>query len=220
MEPARALNAARETGHAPTLMFALFSTTFTHICCRDYAAGSALIDEFIALAEEKGAEFLKALATAQRGCVLALTSKASEAVQTISVAITAYRSTGATVWATSFLSYLALAYAEVGKFDDAWRVIGEAMSTIETTKERWFEAETNRIAGEIALKSPEPDAQKRKHISSVRSRSAREQQAKSWELRAATSMARLWRDQGSRSKPANCSHRSTAGSLKASTRSI
>ena len=93
-EPARALNAARETGHAPTLMFALFCTTFTHICCRDYAAANALLDECIALAEEKGAVFFKALATAQRGCVLALTGKASDAVQTISAAITAYRSTG------------------------------------------------------------------------------------------------------------------------------
>jgi tetratricopeptide (TPR) repeat protein len=93
---------ARETGHAPTLGFALFSTTFTHICCRDHAAVNALIDECIALAEEKGAVFIKALATAQRGCVLALTGKASDAVQTISVAITAYRSTGATVWIRRF----------------------------------------------------------------------------------------------------------------------
>ena len=196
-EPARALDAARETGHAPTLMFALFSTTFTHICCRDHAAASALIDESIALAEEKGAEFLKALATAQRGCVLALTSKASEAVQTISVAITAYRSTGATVWVTSFLSYLALAYAEVGKFDDAWRVIGEAMSTIETTKERWFEAETNRIAGEIALKVGRAETQKSASIFRACPRGLRvNNRQRSWELRAATSMARLWRDQG------------------------
>jgi hypothetical protein len=51
-EAARSLNAARETGHAPTLGFALFSTTFTHICCRDHAAANALIDESIALAEE------------------------------------------------------------------------------------------------------------------------------------------------------------------------
>jgi predicted ATPase len=197
-EPARALNAARETGHAPTLMFALFSTTFTHICCRDHAAANALIDECIALAEEKGAVYLKALATAQRGCVLALTGKASDAVQTISVAITAYRSTGATVWITSFLSYLALAYADVGKFDDAWRGIDEAMSTIETTEERWFEAEVNRIAGEIALKSPEPDAVKAEVYFERALAVARAQQAKSWELRTAMSMARLWRDQGKR----------------------
>ena len=59
-----------------------------------------------------------------------------------------------------YLSYLARAYADLGQFDDAWRCIGEAMSGIETTKERWCEAEVNRIAGEIALMSPEPDAAK------------------------------------------------------------
>ena len=51
-------------------------------------------------------------------------------------------------------------HAELDQLDEAWRCIGEAMSTMETTKERWFEAEVNRIAGEIALKSPEPDAAK------------------------------------------------------------
>ena len=95
-----------------------------------------------------------------------------------------------------FLSYLARAYADLGQFDDAWRCIGEAMTAIETTKERWFEAEINRIAGEIALKSPEPDAAKAEAYFERALAVARQQQAKSWELRAAMSLARLWRDQG------------------------
>jgi class 3 adenylate cyclase/tetratricopeptide (TPR) repeat protein len=101
-EPEHAINAARETGHAPTVMFALLCTTYAQICCREHAAANAQLDECIALTEEKGAVLLKAMATAQRGCVLALTGEASDAVQTISAAITAYRSTGATVWITSF----------------------------------------------------------------------------------------------------------------------
>jgi predicted ATPase len=72
------------------------------------------------------------------------------------------------------------------------------MSAIETTKERWFEAEANRIAGEIALKSPEPDIVNAQTYFERALAVAREQQAKSWELRAAMSMARLWRDQGKR----------------------
>ena len=94
------------------------------------------------------------------------------------------------------LSYLAQAYAELGQFDDAWRCIGEAMTTMETTKETWCEAEVNRMAGEIALKSPEPDAAKAEAYFERALAVARQQQAKSWELRAAMSMARLWRDQG------------------------
>ena len=94
------------------------------------------------------------------------------------------------------LTYLTRAYADLGQFDDAWRSIGEAMTMVETTKERWCEAEVNRIAGEIALKSPEPDATKAEAYFEHALAVARQQQAKSWELRAAMSMARLWRDQG------------------------
>ena len=133
-----------------------------------------------------------------QGCVLALTGKASDAVQMITSGITAWRSTGATVWMPLYLSYLARAYAELGQFDDAWRCIGEAMTAVETTKERWCEAEVHRIAGEIALMSPEPDAAKAEAYFERALAVARQQQAKSWELRAAMSMARLWRDQGKR----------------------
>ena len=75
--------------------------------------------------------------------------------------------------------------------------MGEAMSMIETSKERWFEAEANRIAGAIALKSQEPDATKAQAYFERALAVARAQQAKSWELRPAR-MARLWRDQGKR----------------------
>jgi predicted ATPase len=72
------------------------------------------------------------------------------------------------------------------------------VTATETTKERWSEAEINRIAGEIALKSPEPDVTKAQAYFERALSVAREQQAKSWELRAAMSMARPWRDQGKR----------------------
>ena len=91
------------------------------------------------------------------------------------------------------LSDLAKAYADLGQFDDAWRCISEAMSGIEKTKERWCEAEVNRIAGEIALMSPKPDAGKAEGYLKRALAVTRKQQAKSWELRAAMSLARLWR---------------------------
>ena len=96
------------------------------------------------------------------------------------------------------LSFLAKAYANIGQFDEARRCISEALSTIETTKEKWQEAEINRLAGEIAFMSAEPDATKAEVHFERALAVAREQQAKSWELRAAMSMARLRRDQGKR----------------------
>ena len=123
-------------------------------------------------------------------------------------------------WLRQALTYLAKAYADLGQFDDAWRSIGEAVDTTETTKETWFEAEVNRIAGEIALMAPQNDSAKAEaHFERALS-VARQQQAKSWELRAAMSLARLCVTRARCRQRANCLLRSTAGLRKASTRLI
>jgi predicted ATPase len=140
--------------------------------------------------------FWKTLGMLNQGCALALTGETTDAAQMITSGIEAFRSTGGTLWAPSWVSYLARAYADIGQFDDAWRCIAEAMKTAQTTKEKWCEAEVHRTAGEIALKSPHPDLAKAEGHFERALAVARGQRAKSWELRAAMSMARLWRDQG------------------------
>ena len=95
-----------------------------------------------------------------------------------------------------FLSYLAKAHASFDQFEEGWRCIDEALIAVEATKERWCEPDIHRIAGELTLLSPEPDAAKAEVYFERALAVARQQQAKSWELRAAISMARLWRDQG------------------------
>jgi predicted ATPase len=197
MDTEHALNDARECGQATTLMYALSHTALLEYS-GDYATASAQADELAALAEEKGALLWKARGMVGRGRLLGLIGRAADAVQMISSGITAWRSTGATLNLPSWLSYLAAAHAELGQLDEAWRCIGEAMSAIETTKERWFEAEVNRIAGEVASKSLQTDTAKAERYFKRAIEVARAQQAKSWELRAAMSMARLWRDQGKR----------------------
>ena len=194
----QALKDARKIGQAATLMLALFYASFPHTSCGNYATVNALVDELVALADEKSAPLWKAVGMSLRGCLFAQTGKPTDAVQTITAGITAFRSTGATVWVPLYLSHLARAYAELGHFDDAWRFMGEAMTTVETTKERWCEADIHRTAGEIALMSTEPDATKAQAHFERAFAVARQQQAKSWELRAAMSMARLRRDQGKR----------------------
>jgi predicted ATPase len=91
-----------------------------------------------------------------------------------------------------------LAILKLGQFDESRRCIDEAIATIETTKERWLEPEVHRIAGELVLKLVSPDRAKAVGHFQKALAVARQQQAKSWELRAAMSMARLWRDQGNR----------------------
>jgi len=85
---------------------------------------------------------------------------------------------------------------QVGQFNKAWQCTGEAISAVQTTQEKWCEADVLRTAGEIALLSPYPEEAKAEAHFQRALTVAREQQAKSWELRAAMSMARLWRDQG------------------------
>ena len=194
----RAIKDAREIGHATTVMYALGCASVSHRFCGNYTAANALVDELVALADEKGAPYWKALGTLMRGCLFALTGKASDAVQMITAEMTAWRSTGATQMMPSWLSHLATAYAELRQFDDARRCVGEAMTAVETTKETWFEAEVHRTAREIALLEPKPDAAKAEAYFERALAVARKQQAKSWELRAAMSMARLLRDQGKR----------------------
>jgi class 3 adenylate cyclase/predicted ATPase len=198
MDIEHALKDAREVGHAATSMFALSHASLAHILRRDHAAASALADELVALAEDKGSLYWKSYGLMLQGWLLARTGKASDAVPVATAAIAAIRSTGATAYAPWYMSYVAVAHAELGQFDDAWRCIAEATNAAETTGEKWCEADIHRIAGDIALMLDDPDTAKAE-VSFERALSiARKQKANSFELRAAMSMARFWRGQGKR----------------------
>ena len=190
------LTDAREINQAGTLLYASNHALWVYLALGNYATATTQFDEVSALADEKGVLFWKAFGMMNQGCVLALTGKGADAVQMITSGITAFRSTASTLWVPLCLSYLAKAQAELGQFDDAWRSIDEAMTAVETTNERWFEADILRMAGEIALKAPDADAVKAEAYFERSLAVARQQQAKSWELRASMSLARLWRDQG------------------------
>jgi predicted ATPase len=110
------------------------------------------------------------------------------------------RSTGATIFVPLFLSLLGSAFAELRQFDQARRCIGEAMALGEASGERLFDAEIYRIAGEIELGSSERKGPNAQRYFEQALGVARAQQARSLELRAATSLARLWRDQDKRAE--------------------
>jgi predicted ATPase len=193
-----ALSSARATGHASTLLWALSSLEKFYFFSGNYTAANAVLDELGALADETGAVAYKTAQMTGRGRLLAFRGKPAEAVQVLTsgLADAAQRSIGTTLY-QPFNSYcLAHAHAELGQFDDAWRCIDEAITAMEATKEKWCEAGVYREAGEIALKLPEPDAAKAEAYFERALTVARQQQTKTWELRAAMSMARLWRDQG------------------------
>jgi predicted ATPase len=192
----RALEDAREIGRAATSMYALLWTSWAQNRCGNYIEANGLADELVALAGESGSLNWKAYGIISQGCVSANTGQSSNAVERITSALTAFQATGSTLFVSLSLSHLAKAYAELDQFHEARRYIGEAINAVEVNKERWCEAEVHRVAGEIALGSPEPDAGKAEADFERALSVARQQQAKSWELRASMSLARLWRDQG------------------------
>jgi class 3 adenylate cyclase/predicted ATPase len=193
-----ALMEARQIGHAATLMFTLNFPILVNTYCGNYDTANELLKELVALAEEKGAPFRKAEGVLRRGYILTLTGEATKAVEMVSSGIALWRSAGSTIFAPEQEFMLAMAHADSGQFEEAWRCIGKAMTAMQATKERWCEAEANRIAGEIALKSPERDVIKAQAYFEHALVVSRAQQAKSWELRAAMSMARLLSGQDKR----------------------
>jgi predicted ATPase len=195
-----AVKAAREIGQAATLMFVLTHTALTHLVSRNYVEAKGEAEELAAVAGDKGAFFWKTIGTVAQGWVLALTGKASDAADLLTSGLGAFQSTGSTLWMPLHMSCLAIAYRDLNRFDEAWRSISEAMTAIETTGERWYEAEVLRVGGEIAMTSPERDTAKAEMFFDRALGVARQQQARSWELRAATSLARLWRAQDKRAE--------------------
>jgi class 3 adenylate cyclase/tetratricopeptide (TPR) repeat protein len=193
----QSLKEARDLGDAGILFQVLNSTIVTHFLSGNYAAAEALANDLLTFADEQKSLVLwKPAGLLYRGWLFAVTSRASEAIQLITSGFAPYRSSGATNLTPVGLSLLGKTYAELGRPNEALRSIDEAKDVIERTGETWFEVHVHCIAGEIALKSLPPDvARAEAHFERARA-VARQQQAKSWELRAATSMARLWRDQG------------------------
>ena len=194
----RALQEARKIDHASTLMFALWWTGLTKALCGSYTVAKSLGEELVTLADQSGSPTHKIAGTHLRGIVLALTDKSAHAIEIITSGLSANRSMGTTLFEPFLLSTLAFAHSKRGQSGEALRRIDEATTNIEKTKERWCQSEVNRIAGEITLMSPQPDPAKAQECFERALAIARAQQAKSWELCSAMSMARLWRGQSKR----------------------
>jgi predicted ATPase/class 3 adenylate cyclase len=192
----QAVEEARDTGQVATLTYALVICSWPCAWTGNDVAPEGLLREVVALVDETGGSNWKGQGAALLGCVLTLRGRAAEAIDAITSGLADYRATGSTLFLPLFFSYLAGAHADLGQFDEAWHWIGEATARVESTKEQWAEAEIHRMAGEIALSSPVPDAARAESYFTTALAIARLQQAKSWELRTATSYARLLRDQG------------------------
>ena len=108
--------------------------------------------------------------------------------------LAACHATGAELWIPYYVALLAGAHEIAAQVEEGSALLGEALQIVERTGERWFEAELNRLKGQLLLRRGHSDAAEASYCKALNI--AREQEAKLWELRAAVSLARLRRDQG------------------------
>jgi predicted ATPase len=193
----RALAWARELSQPYTLAFALHVNCVFHQLRGDGAILEQRAEELVALATEQGFPHFVGTGTCFRGwAILAVEGSIEEAISRMRWGLATKRATGAEIKVPYYLGLLAEAHRRANRSAEAISLIDEALEVVERTDERWYEAELYRLMAEALItKSDRHDAEGwlRRAL-----RTAQKQDAKLWELRAATSVARLWRDRGKR----------------------
>jgi predicted ATPase len=134
-----------------------------------------------------------------RGWCLGAVGQTAEGIPLLLQGLADLRATGCSVLLPFFLTTLAEVYGMAAQPEEGLDRLAEAAKLVETTQERWIEAEMHRLRGTLLLSMHQHAAAADSYHRALAV--ARAQQAKSWELRAAMSMARLWRDQGKRDEP-------------------
>jgi predicted ATPase len=191
---------AQELANPHDLTYALVVAAALHQFRRELQAVQAQAEAAIALATEHGFALWLAYATILRGWALAMQGQAAEGIAPIRQGITAWQTTGAAWWRPYFLALLAEAYGQAHQSEEALDVLAEALTTVQRTGERLYEAELHRLTGErlLAQEGLQQTWEEAEQQLGQALAIARRQQAKSLELRAAMSLSRLWQQQGKR----------------------
>jgi predicted ATPase len=195
-----ALTRARELAHPGSLAFALFFACGLSQFARDRRAVQEQAEALIALASEQGFAYWAAGGMVFEGWALAERQRPSEGIPRLRQGIAAYCATGAAARVTHFLALLAQAQQRDGQVPEAEETVVDALDRVRHTGERYYEVELLRRRGELLLARPMPDPLTAERCLAEALETARRQRARMWELRAATSLARLWRDQGKRAE--------------------
>jgi tetratricopeptide (TPR) repeat protein len=189
------LDEARRLAHPPTLAVALAATGFAGSCA-SLEPGSLLpyANELQALATERGLEHFRMMALIERGWSLAGLERGDEGIPLLAAGLAGLRDLGFLTWRPWALTPLGDAWRIAGQWQAALEHLGEAQRRAQETTERWFLAETLRLTGDVLLATGDPAAAEASYHEALAF--GRQLSAKLWELRAATSLGRLWRDQG------------------------
>lgn len=195
---------AQRLSHPHSLGFALCFATELHQFRREVSAAHERAEQNSILSTEYGLPFWLARSNILRGWVLTEQGEGELGIGQICQGLAAYRVTGAGLWLSYLLALLAEAYGTVGHTEKGLRAVAEALTLVDKTEGRFYEAELYRLKGELLLVEETQTSKVKGQMSKVEGAEAcfhkaidiaRSQEAKSWELRAATSLARLWQQQ-------------------------
>jgi predicted ATPase len=195
-----ALTLAQTLGHSYSLAWALSQAAMLHQFRREEQLTEERAEALIILSDEQGFPLWMMQGPIWRGWALAEQGKKAEGIAQIHQGLAAYRAIGGEVLRPYFLALLAEAHGSLGQAEEGLGVLAEALTIVQKSRERIYLAELYRIKGTLTLESKVES-----HKSKVEEAEecflkaiaiAQRQQAKSWELRAVMSLARLWQSQG------------------------
>ncbi len=193
-----ALTLARELSHPFSLAFAMDFAAWLHQYRREGQAAKEQAEAAMTLSTEHGFPHWVAMGTILRGGALAEQGQGEEGIAQMHQGLAAWRATGAELVRPYFLALLAEASGKVGQIEDGLTVLAEALSVINISGERFYEGEIYRLKGELALALSQKNQAEAETCFRQAVDIARQQSAKSLELRAAMSLCRLLQRQGER----------------------
>jgi class 3 adenylate cyclase/predicted ATPase len=194
-----AIAEAQRLAHPPSLASSLsLGAALLSLVGDNAVVGEWVVERMVAIAGEQAFPLWRAQGTIYRGWVKVKSGDVADGISLLSSGSTAYRATGAEAWTPYQNALLARAYEIAGQPEKASALLEDALEIVERTGVRWYEAELNRHKGQLLLRQGDTEAAEKLYRKALST--AVEQEAKLWELRAATSLARLWGEQGQRSE--------------------
>jgi predicted ATPase len=198
-----AVTLAQQVAHPFSLDIALCCAAIFHQFRREMPAAQEYAESVICLATTQGFPYWSARGSILRGWALAQQGQAQEGITQIEQGLIAHRATGAENFRPYWLALLADAYGTMGQPEEGLTALAEALTLVDATGERWYEPELYRLKGELLLQQSSDNATEAASYFHYALGITRGQQAKSFELRTATSLARLWQQQGKRQEAHN-----------------
>ncbi len=197
-QSATAVDEARRLSHPATLALALLAWVTRSFVRLEPGSLLQYADETLALATEHGLGLYRAWALIERGWCLVALGHADEGIPLITAGLGGWDQLGFMAFRPWGLALLGDACRMAGQWQAALGHLAELGRLAEEKRERWYQAETLRLRGDLLLATGDPAAAEASYREALVF--ARRQSAKLWELHAAMSLARLWARRGKRTE--------------------